>query len=201
MTVPSTGAEAVVQPSAAIILAGGRGSRMGGQDKPALLLEGRTLLQIACGAVGDAPTVVVGPARALPPGVLAVTENPPGGGPAAAVVTGLAALPGLDPNALIAVLAADLPGIEPDTITRLCVAAAPASSAVLVDPGGRRQYLTGVWRCSRLTAAAGVRPDWTGRPLRELLEPIPVREIAGSAAETADVDTQPDWERWRRKRP
>lgn len=193
-------------PSAAVIVAGGRGTRMGGRDKPALRLGGRTLLQIALTAVGDGPTVVVGERPGLPAGVRSVVEDPVGGGPAAAVAAGLAALPELlpelPPHALIAVLAADLPGIDRGTMIRLCTAAASApGGAVLVDDIGRRQYLTGVWRLGALTSAAGLRPDWTGRPLRELLAPIAVREVTGSPAETSDVDTAADWEQWRNHAP
>ena len=188
------------RPSAAVILAGGTGSRMGGRDKPALVLGKRTLLQIAVDAVGGGPTVVVGAARELPSHVRSVIEDPPGGGPAAAVVAGLAALPELDPDALIALLASDLPGVDRDTMIRLC-AAAGQGGAVLIDAAGRRQYLTGVWRLSLLQSAVDLRPDWTGRPLRELLAPIPVRQVAGSAAETADVDTEQDWRRWRQDLP
>lgn len=185
-------------PAAAVIVAGGRGTRMGGQDKPALRLGGRTLLQIALTAVGDGPTIVVGARTGLPAGVRSVVEDPVGGGPAAAVTAGLAALPELPPHALIAVLAADLPGIDRGTLARLRTAAAHSpGGAVLVDDTGRRQYLTGVWRLGALTSAAALRPDWTGRPLRELLAPIVVREVAGSPAETADVDTVADWDKWR----
>ncbi len=194
-------------PSAAVILAGGRGRRMGGRDKPALRLGDRTLLQIALIAVGAGSIVagsivVVGPSRELPAGVRSVVEQPPGGGPAAGLAAGLTALPDLETDALIAVLAADLPGIDRDTVARLCAAAsAGPGGAVLVDATGRRQYLTGVWRRSSLSAAIGARVDWTGRPLRELLAAIPIREVQGSPAETADVDTPDDWERWQRESP
>lgn len=123
-------------PSAAIVLAGGKGSRLGGRDKPALSVHGRTLLRIALDAVGGCPVVVVGPPRDLPAGVRSVLEDPPGGGPAAAVAAGLAAIPETEADALVAVLAADLPGITSATIGRLCAAAAAEpAGALLVDDG------------------------------------------------------------------
>ena len=79
----------VSAPDAAVILAGGQGRRLGGRDKPALLVGGRTLLDRALDAVSGVPVVVVGPPRALPAGVFRVAEDPPGGGPAAAVAAGL----------------------------------------------------------------------------------------------------------------
>lgn len=203
----------VIGPAAAVVLAGGRGSRLGGQDKPALRLGGRSLLEIVLSAVGGVPAVVVGPARELPGDVVVVREEPAGGGPAAAVAAGLAALPDLPHDALVVVLAADLPGITAHTIDRLCTvlsaaeqpradasSAAPeqlsADGAVLLDGAGRRQYLAGVWRFAALAAAVERRPTWHGAALRELLDPIRTIDVAGLESETADVDTPADWRRW-----
>ena len=63
----------VADPVAAIVLAGGAGRRLGGADKAALDVGGRTLLERALAAVSGVPTVVVGPARPLPPGVFGVS--------------------------------------------------------------------------------------------------------------------------------
>ena len=78
---------------AAVLLTGGRGSRLGGADKGALRLGGGTLLEHALGALRGLPVVVVGddgPWRAAHPGVTAVREQPPFAGPAAAAVAALA---------------------------------------------------------------------------------------------------------------
>ena len=194
-----------------VIVAGGRGRRLGGRDKPALRVGNQSMLDIAIGAVrGGLPSVrvvVVGPPRALPADVVQVREDPPGGGPAAAVAAGVTALPNPGPEAVVAVVAADLPGLTADVIGRLAAALNPdrptqdpvgaqPGGVVLVDPDGRRQYLTGVWRYAELLAAVRRRPEWTGVALRELLAPITVVELAGSAGETADVDTPADWGQW-----
>jgi molybdopterin-guanine dinucleotide biosynthesis protein A len=201
----------VSAPDAAVILAGGQGRRLGGRDKPALLVGGRTLLDRALDAVSGVPAVVVGPPRALPAGVFRVAEDPPGGGPAAAVAAGFTALPGLPGAAMVAVLAADLPGIDATTLAKLCAAlndsadvsgtddpADPADpeGAVLLDPMGRRQYLIGVWRQAALAAAIARRPHWHNLPLREMLAPIGVIEVPGSDREAADIDTPADLCRW-----
>ena len=188
-------------PSAAVVLAGGRGSRLGGVDKPGLRIGSRSLLDIALDAVRDCPTVVVGPARQLPAGVIPAREHPVGGGPAAALATGIAALPALPPGAVVAVLAAHLPAIGTATIGRLTAALAAGEAggtegAVLVDADGRRQYLIGVWRLDRLQAAIARRSDWHEQPLRRLLEPLHTAEIAALELETADVDTPQDWRQW-----
>jgi molybdopterin-guanine dinucleotide biosynthesis protein A len=109
-------------PEAAVIVAGGQGRRLGGRDKPALVVHGRALLDRALDAVSGVPVVVVGPRRTLPAGVVGAAEDPPGGGPAAAVAAGFAALPELPADAIVAVLAADLPGIDASTLARLCAA-------------------------------------------------------------------------------
>ena len=124
-----------------------------------------------------------------------------GGGPAAALATGIAALPALPPGAVVAVLAADLPAIGTATIGRLTAALAAGEAggtegAVLVDADGRRQYLIGVWRLDRLQAAIARRSDWHEQPLRRLLEPLHTAEIAALELETADVDTPQDWRQW-----
>jgi molybdenum cofactor guanylyltransferase len=198
--------------AAAVILAGGQGRRLGGRDKPAMMLDGRRLLDRALDAVGrdgggGCPTVVVGPPRDLPGWVISCREDPSGGGPAAAVAAGVAVLPELPANAIVAVLAADLPGITGDTIDRLCAALTAATpsapmanapaGALLVDSADRRQYLTGVWRLAGLADAIGRRERWNGAPLRELLAPVPVIEIPGVGRETADIDTPDDWHSWR----
>ncbi|WP_204250989.1 NTP transferase domain-containing protein, partial [Saezia sanguinis] len=46
-----------------IVLAGGRASRMGGVDKPGLVVGGRSMLETALAAAGAGRTVVVGPPR------------------------------------------------------------------------------------------------------------------------------------------
>lgn len=97
----------------AIVLAGGRSRRLGEVAKARLHLDGRTLLQHTVDAVaGAASIVVVGPAptESLPERVLFAREDPPFGGPAAAVAAGLDALP--SPADLVMVLACDMPAVD-----------------------------------------------------------------------------------------
>ena len=80
----------------AVLLAGGRSSRLGGVPKAGLLVEGTTLLERTCAALsGAGHLVVVGPeadgARAIPGAPLFVREEPAFAGPAAALVAGLRA--------------------------------------------------------------------------------------------------------------
>lgn len=132
----------------AVVLAGGSGRRLGGLDKPALLVGGRPLLMWVLDAVADAErTVVVGAPRPVDCPVTWVCEDPPGGGPAAALAAGLP----LTAAPWVAVLAADLPLLRPSDVAALR-GVAVGEGAVLVDPAGRPQWLAGVWRRTALVA-------------------------------------------------
>ncbi|WP_019356804.1 DUF6457 domain-containing protein [Streptomyces sp. AA1529] len=77
----------------ALVLAGGGARRLDGADKPAVTVGGRPLLDRVLAACGDAAaTVVVGPRRPTCRPVLWAREEPPGGGPLAALQAGLDAL-------------------------------------------------------------------------------------------------------------
>lgn len=197
-------------PAAAIVLAGGRGHRLGDVDKPELAdRDGRTLLDRVLAAVSGALVVVVGPPRSLAPGILSVREHPPGGGPAAAVAVGCLALSAssspqsqLPPDALVAVLAADLPYVTAGTVDRLCAALdsdPTAHGALLIDSSGRRQLLVGVWRQGALLAAVLQRESWYGASVKELLAPIRVVESLALGDEFVDIDTPDDLRRWRER--
>ncbi|MCX5044590.1 NTP transferase domain-containing protein [Aldersonia sp. NBC_00410] len=130
----------------AIVLAGGRASRMGGVDKPAIVVAGRSMLDTALAAVDWCERIaVVGPQRNdLPESIVQTQEHPPGSGPVAGIVAGLAALPGTD--GCVVVLAADLPILRADTVRELARQCAESHRpAFAVDVDGRVQYLVGVW--------------------------------------------------------
>lgn len=78
---------------AALVLAGGRATRVGGGDKPLLPVGGRPMLTQILEDLQTqrcARIVVVGPARLpVPPGVELTLENPPFGGPVAGIIAGL----------------------------------------------------------------------------------------------------------------
>jgi molybdopterin-guanine dinucleotide biosynthesis protein A len=211
---PADPAGGVRTAAAAIVLAGGRGERLGGVDKGALEVGGRPLLDRALAAVRGVHAVVVAPPRSLPPGVLGVSEQPPGGGPAAGVAAGFVALQQavreemtrrwiegaageIPVDALILVLAVDHPGVTPATFARL-VDALPrtgADGAALVQDG-RRQYGVGVYSAGALRHSIGRRPSWHGVALRLLLDPLVEVEVPAVGHEAADVDTPEDLRRW-----
>ncbi|SNR86268.1 Molybdopterin-guanine dinucleotide biosynthesis protein A [Geodermatophilus saharensis] len=156
-------------PYAAVVLAGGRAARLGGRAKPQLQVGGRTMLAAVLDAVADAgPRVVVGPPQPVPDGVVVVREQPPGGGPVAAMRTGVAAVD----TDVVAVLAGDLPFVTPELVREL--RGLLAGDGVLVaDDAGRDQYLLGVWRTAALRRAlAGARG------------PVPVRRVVAALSVT-----------------
>ena len=184
----------------AVVLAGGSGRRLGGVDKPALLVGGTSLLDVALASVPDAScVVVVGPGRDLPSSVLQAREDPPGGGPAAALV---AALPHVTAD-VVAVLAADLPSITPAVVRALREAAVGHDGALLVDDDGRDQLLTAVWSTRSLRSSLAGQ-DLTGRPLRPALSGLDVARVRAAdlgLAGWADCDTAADLARARNEAP
>ena len=187
-------------PFAAMVLAGGAGRRMGGADKPALAVAGRPMLhRVLAAATRARPRVVVGPPRpGLPADVVHVREDPPGGGPVAAIAAGLHALP--TNGMLVAVLAADLPYLTADVLHTLAGALdrPDLDGAVLVDHAGRRQLLCGVWRTRSLRARFVALGDPGGQPVHRLYDGLRVAELcpppgpAGAPPPWYDCDTEDD---------
>jgi molybdopterin-guanine dinucleotide biosynthesis protein A len=187
----------------AILLAGGRGSRMGGVHKPLLDVGGITLLDAAIIAARDAgcdPIVGVGDSAiavsALASAIEWIREDPPYGGPTAAIVT---ALP-LITAPVTLVLACDLPHIG-DAV-RVLRDAAFQGDGVCLNAGGRRQWLTGMYRVEALRAAGTALPD-KGRdaPVRDLLGGLSITAVAVSDDLAADIDTWDDLNEARRRTP
>ncbi|MGW7485406.1 DUF6457 domain-containing protein [Streptomyces sp. NPDC054786] len=113
-----------------IVLAGGAARRLGGADKPALSVGGRPLLDRVLAACPDtALTVVVGPHRPTTRAVVRALEDPPGGGPLAALDAGLRHTTA--PTVLV--LSADLPFLTAATVQSLLAAATESAAA---GPGG-----------------------------------------------------------------
>jgi molybdopterin-guanine dinucleotide biosynthesis protein A len=175
----------------AVVLAGGRARRLAGRHKPAIEVAGVTLLDRALYAVSDAdPIIVVGPRQPTSVGVRWTREQPHGGGPVAAIASGLAIAPD---DGQTVVLAADLVGINKATIARLRTELAehPAvDGVVLRDATGRTQWLIGIWRTAALRAALPESPR--DRSLGSVLGALVINQIAALPGESADIDTPAD---------
>lgn len=184
--------------SAAILLAGGRATRVGGAAKPLFEVGGSTLLASAIRAAEDAgarPIVVAAPEldAALP--VIWVREDPPYGGPAAATVAALDLIGDADWTLL---LACDLP--EVGAAVRLLVGAlallpGDSDGVCLGDAASRPQWLIGIYRAAALREAASALPA-RGRdaPVRALVADLAITVLAAPDHLTRDVDTWEDLE-------
>jgi molybdopterin-guanine dinucleotide biosynthesis protein A len=166
----------------AIVLAGGRARRLGGVEKPQLVVAGRSLLDRAVAAVADAEqVVVVGPRQPVDRPVVFRREEPPGGGPVAGVAAGLTATAA----DVVVVLAADLPWVGP--AVPVLVAAVPTSGvALLVDQSGRRNYLAAAWRRTDLVRALAGLDELRGAAMRA---------VVAAAAEVVAVPDGGGWGR------
>ncbi|MCT1517145.1 NTP transferase domain-containing protein, partial [Dietzia cercidiphylli] len=192
----------------AIVLTGGRASRLGGADKAGIAVAGRPMLQTvvrAAAAVAD-PVVTVGPGGDT-------CEEPPHSGPVAGIAAGLAALP--ERVDLVVVVACDLPDLDADTLHALVAALGPPAAgstwrpaaettgrptaestgrpaaALAVDAGGRDQYLLAVWHRPALAArldALRRSGGLGGRPVRALYDDEVLTRVSVGAP-ARDVDT------------
>lgn len=136
-------------PYDAIVLAGGTSRRMGGGDKTALVVGGVPLLDRVLEATAAADArIVAGSQRSTALPVTWAREDPPGGGPAAAL---FAALPFVR-NDFVVLLAGDLPFILERDVTALlaAVVASGSDGVVAADATGAPQWLCSAWRVAAL---------------------------------------------------
>lgn len=204
----------------ACILAGGLARRLGGRDKPGLRVSGRPLVESVAAAVpGAARLIVVGPPRPGLPHAIFRREDPPGGGPVPALRAGLAEVTA----PWVALLAADLPFLTAGHVDALLDAAGagegretapyagtgtppggageaggPRAGAVLLDDGGREQWLAGVWRAESLARALA---RYEGRSLHGLLAPLAPVTLHLTGQPWFDCDTMDDLQRARTVEP
>jgi molybdopterin-guanine dinucleotide biosynthesis protein A len=181
----------------AIVVAGGRGSRLGGSelgDKAVVELAGRPLVEHVLAAVARAGQVVcvgVNLPGELPGNPWRCVEQPVGAGPLAAVAAGLVRVTG----ELVVLVGADTPFIG-DALDDLHVAltAGTADAAVLTDRDGRRHYLAAMWRTESLRAALAMLGDVSGGSMRSLydLPHLAVLSVIDTSDAAFDVDTPVD---------
>jgi molybdopterin-guanine dinucleotide biosynthesis protein A len=174
----------------ALILAGGRGSRMGPPAKPLHKLAGWPMLDhvvLACSAANR--QIVVGPSRIGIGEPLFCREQPAGSGPVAAISAGLRHVT----QPVVLVLAADLPFIAGALgPLRALLASGSAEAAALVEPTGRVNHLAAAWRTAALYAALDRLGEPAGRPVRALYDSVEVGYLPDFDAFGADCDTPVD---------
>lgn len=190
----------------ALILTGGRSSRLDSHPKSDLVYRHRTLLEWTLAAVRVArQVVVVGDTRSVSMAVLFAREDPPFAGPAAAIAAGLDALGAADPVAsdFTLVLACDMPAVATAVeklLHELSNAADPADAPardgrIGSDSDGRRQPLAAVYRTEPLRAAVEFQRrsgGLDGLSVFQLIRRLDLGEVSLPAGATADVDTWAD---------
>jgi molybdopterin-guanine dinucleotide biosynthesis protein A len=199
----------------AVVLAGGAARRLGGADKPGVRVGGRALLdRVLAACAGATRTVVVAEPRSTARPVEWAREDPPGGGPLAALDAGLRHTTA----PCVVVLSADLPFLEEQTVGRLldtlrsggthevrpaAEEARPAhdrpgvhpDGVLLSDPDGRDQPLVAVYRADalrrELAELAAAHRGLGGLPLRRLVAALDLTRISDPVA-SFDCDTWDD---------
>ncbi|MEU0911881.1 NTP transferase domain-containing protein [Streptomyces althioticus] len=178
----------------AVVLAGGAARRLGGADKPAVRVGGRPLLDRVLAACADArATVVVAVPRPTARPVTWAREDPPGGGPLAAIEAGLRHVTAEH----VVLLSADLPFLDGRTVAALLdtLRRGTVDGVLLTDSDGRDQPLVAAYRAPslrrELAALSGAHGGTTGLPLRRLTGALDLLRISGPVA-SFDCDTWDD---------
>ncbi|MGW2224208.1 NTP transferase domain-containing protein [Streptomyces formicae] len=190
-----TANEGDTPPYDAVVLAGGGAARLGGADKPGVRVGGRALIdRVLSACSGARTTVVVAEPRATARPVVWAREDPPGGGPLAALDAGLRRTTA----ERVVVVSADLPFLDGRTVRGLLDALreSGADGAVLTDPDGRDQPLVAAYRSAPLRRESEVLAEengggLTGLPLRRLTARLTLTRVADPVA-AFDCDTWDD---------
>ena len=168
-----------------IILAGGRGSRLGGEDKAGLELGGRRLVDraVAAGRAAGGRVLVIGPEHAGANADLVLREQPEFAGPLAALAAGLEHVA----SEQVLVLSCDL--VHPEKVASALLAARSGpDGVVLADEDGREQWLSARY-CTAALRDACARIDVVNAPVRRALQHLVVATAAISNNDSADIDT------------
>jgi molybdenum cofactor guanylyltransferase len=186
---------------AAVVLAGGESRRFGTDKLDADLGQGSLLEHAIAGLPVDTDVIIVGPERAVRRPARFVREEPPGTGPAAAMITGLRAALEAAPDAVV-VLPADAPVAGAAAMILLAALHADPEATIMtaIDAAGREQPLQLALRpegAAALILAAGesMGAMRSARALLRGVQPPPCTVVL-SAADHFDIDTVEDLHTW-----
>ena len=187
-----------MSPFDAIILAGGRGSRLGGVEKAGIVLAGDRLIDRAVTAAvqaGAVRVIVVGPEHQAPGATHTVREDPPFSGPLPAIIAGLTRVHAEH----VMLLACDI--VNPGPVCELLARHRPqnreSTGVVLRDVDGYPQWLASMHRTRTLRAAAAEIEDASDERLRRIFSYSKLEFVRASPRLTRDIDT-PDDLQWAR---
>lgn len=168
---------------AAVILAGGRGERLGGVIKANLTIGGKRLLERVSAVLRDAETILVScggfdpQTLALLPGQIAIPDLPTDhAGPLAGLAAAVDwAIKQPNPPEIFVLAAVDTPFLPPGYLPRLAEAATPAAIASFA---GQRYPTSSAWRLDAVADLAGrVRAGTAPHSLKRLGEAMGAAEI------------------------
>lgn len=115
----------------ALILAGGKATRLGGVDKRELVVEGRTIFERQCTVLAPLVSEILVSSPRDVPGVRTVRDAVADAGPLAGIAAGLAAAT----TPWLLVVAGDMPHLSAALVTLLIARADPAVDAVGIRIG------------------------------------------------------------------
>ncbi len=181
---------------AAIVLVGGRASRIGGVIKPLVEFGGSSVLaRTAAAAALQCDTVIaVGPVLDDTLALTWVREDPPFSGPAAAIATGVAALP--DTAREVLILAGDLAYPE-RVLAALSHPISPGYEACVLRADDHPQWLAGRYNVAALRGALAHAGALADASARAVLGTLATAFILDEDGTTTDFDTPADLERVR----
>lgn len=179
----------------AIVLAGGRGSRLGGVDKATVVVAGQTLLERSLTAVNSArETVFVGHSP-VPEPIRRTLEYPPDGGPVAGIIAGFKMLAaGAD---WILVLAVDQPAADqviPQILSAMAAAPAEVDVICTFDDEDFPQWLLAAYRRDAIEQAASTHAPGHGISMKRFTDNMNFHRIESTFA--GDIDTWDDHKNW-----
>ena len=174
----------------AVVLAGGRSQRLGGDDKASLRVGGRSLLDRAIDALRDAGRViVVGPRRSTLRTVSWARESPVGAGPLAATAAGVEHVVAES----VVVLAVDYPFVDASVIAALLRAIEEHEGAALTDDEGNFHYVAGAYRSASLREGLRRRGKVEDASMRGVFASLDVVAVHDDRA-ALDIDYPEDLE-------
>ncbi|MGJ3404078.1 NTP transferase domain-containing protein [Glutamicibacter sp. Je.9.36] len=178
----------------ALVLAGGRGSRLGGEGKAEILLHGQRLVDrvvAAARTTGALRIVVVGPDSAGTKADSVLREDPPFAGPLAGIAAGLAELAASAGSDWTMVLACDLQ--RPVAVATALIngfGQRAADGLLLVDAQDHTQWLAGIYRTSALASVcAELGGNLVNAPVRRALNQLQLARVPVDDETSSDIDT------------
>lgn len=192
----------------AIILTGGRSTRFGGRHKPAVEIEGISVLQRLVGALTEVETThglsleitVAGSREGMPElgdaKIVVVREDPPFTGPLAGIARGVEHF-SKEPDSTVLVLAGDLPFVTGAALWRLVeTSRATQTVATPIDDSGYPQYLFAAWPERLLRRRLGALETVENQPVRRLYADVTLAEVQLDERVFTDIDSPEDLARW-----